>query len=168
MRPILPYIDELGPGTGTRYKMSDDGLRLRSMSDAEYVSLAPGSQMHVHNIPAVHFEARVDVTGGLGLRVVSPAALPAGGTNDYADATGSFARLAADVLGSTITGFAGGVDGRILIVVNIGPGILTITHQDVLSAAANRVLVSDGASFAMGVNDMAQLIYDATSERWRV
>lgn len=102
---------------------------------------------------------------------VSPAALALGNNNDYAGVgASSFARLSADVGGSTLTGVVApteaGTGDRILIIVNLA-NTLTITHQDVLSAAANRFLTATALSLILAADDVAIFIYDSTTARWR-
>lgn len=110
----------------------------------------------------------VRLTGSAEIQAVSPAALAAGGVNDYAGADGaSFARLTGGAGGSSITGIANGVDGRLLVLLNVGADNVTLTHQDAASAAANRIITGTGLSVTMTTDDIVILIYDATTARWR-
>lgn len=103
----------------------------------------------------------------LQLVAVSPAALGAGNNNDYAGiGASSFARLSANAAGSTLTGATGGADGRVLVIVNLA-NVLTITHQDANSAAANRFFTATGISIVLAANDTAVFVYDSTTARWR-
>jgi hypothetical protein len=104
----------------------------------------------------------------LELVAVTPAALAAGNNNDYAGfSTNSFARLSANAAGSTLTGFANGTNGRVLILVNISANALTITNEDAASVAANRIITLSGQSVVLGLNDVMALAYDPTTTRWR-
>lgn len=87
--------------------------------------------------------------------------------NDYAGATGSFARLTANAAGTTITGFSGGTNGRRLTIVNVGNPNITILHQDTGSAAANRVITIGGGALNLPADGVASFVYDATTTRWR-
>ena len=79
---------------------------------------------------------------------------------------------------SSITGIApptGGthVDGRMIRVYNVGTANLTLSHNSVSSAAANRFYNATGADIILAPNDYAELIYDSTnngsgSAGWRV
>jgi len=102
----------------------------------------------------------------LSVHATSPAAM-AVTENNYAGATGSFARLTANALNTTITGFAGGIDGRVLVVTNIGNPVVIINHQDGGSLAANRIITKGGASFVIPTDGIVSFIYDATTQRWR-
>lgn len=68
-----------------------------------------------------------------------------------------------------ITGLAGGVDGRVVILVNIADAAenLVLKH-DVTSTAANRFYTPGAADFTIGQYGSAMLIYDATLSRWLV
>ena len=104
---------------------------------------------------------------------VSPAALAAQ-ANDY-DPTnfGTADILRQDLTGSqTITGFAapGAGDNERVVVVNIDGAVdvLTLSDENVASAAANRILGPNGNDVALNPGECAMLTYDATSTRWRV
>jgi len=52
---------------------------------------------------------------------------------------------------------------------NTGAFNLTLTHQDVLSLAANRIITSTGVGYVIGPNEMVWLWYDDTgTARWRM
>ncbi len=53
--------------------------------------------------------------------------------------------------------------------INIGAFAITLTDQDVLSAAANRIITSTGVGYVLGAGDMVELWYDDTgTARWRM
>lgn len=100
----------------------------------------------------------------------TPAALTAD-QNDYAPTLARILRLQTDGFGNrVITGLAGGVDGMVITVVNVG-GLDTITlnTEDAASAAANRF--NNGASPAnvtlAAAGGSTQIYYDGTDSRWR-
>lgn len=111
--------------------------------------------------------ATLDVNGSVAYSAdISPAAIGAD-VIDYAPtghATATLFRLTANTP-NNVTGLAGGADGRIVHLVNIGPGTLTLTNQDAASAAANRFLL--GANLTLAANQSVVLAYDSTSSRWR-
>lgn len=79
--------------------------------------------------------------------------------------TASVLRLDADAA-RDITGLAGGSDGRILILHNIGAHTITLKDESGSSTAGNRfALVAD---FALLADACCILQYDSTSQRWRV
>jgi len=88
--------------------------------------------------------------------------LGAGVTDDYALPAGTQRlTVTSDAAGSTLAGMAGGVDGRVLAILNIGAGnTLTITNEAGTSAAANRF----GSSITLTGGQCAIFLY---TNRWR-
>jgi len=109
----------------------------------------------------------VNMNGGLALKTdISPAQITTN-QNDYNPtglATASVLRLTAST-SVNITGLAGGADGRVLTLLNIGPGTITVSNQSASSAAANRFAFSKNISLA--ADQSIGIIYDSTSQRWR-
>jgi hypothetical protein len=66
----------------------------------------------------------------------------------------------------SITGIVGGVDGKILVVRNIGANNITMRNNNVGSAAENRFRNTGGADVVLAQYDAIQYIYDGTEERW--
>lgn len=98
---------------------------------------------------------------------ISPAQIT-GNQNDYnpanlADAT--ILRLSSDA-SRNITGLQGGADGRILAIHNIGAQNIVLTDEDAASSAANRFALRVDATIRP--DNLAILIYDNTSQRWRM
>jgi hypothetical protein len=98
---------------------------------------------------------------------ISPAQITAD-QNNY-NPTGlsgaSVLRLASDAT-RTITGLAGGSDGRSITLVNVGTNVIILAHESASSAAANRF--SLGAPFNLLAAQSVRLWYDAASSRWRM
>lgn len=69
-----------------------------------------------------------------------------------------------------ITGIAGGVEGRILIIENIDASNnwVTLTNEDAASTAANRIITPDNFDCVLRNGINAILRYDGTTSRWRV
>jgi hypothetical protein len=100
------------------------------------------------------------------LNDISPTQIVAN-QNDYAPtghATAVIFRVSSDAPRS-ITGLAGGTDGRIVIIHNIGAFDITFTNQDVLSLVGNRFLFATNVTIEP--DKSLQIIYDATSTKWR-
>lgn len=110
----------------------------------------------------------LDVNGSFGLSAdLSPVSIGAS-QNNYAPAghdTASVLRLTASAA-YNITGLAGGVDGRILTLVNIGANTITLVDESASSTAANRFALA--GNVALATDQSAVLLYDSTSSRWRV
>jgi hypothetical protein len=110
---------------------------------------------------------RVNVGGEMLYTAVSSPAQIVANQNNYATAGYARLRLNTDAARS-ITGMAGGVDGRILYIVNVGAFGLTFTNQDVASVAANRIIVGHGAPLTVAADEAIIFMYDGTTARWRV
>ena len=99
---------------------------------------------------------------------LSPTAL-SGSVNDYNPAnlaTSSALRIDGGAADRNITGLAGGADGRIITITNIGStNNLTLTNQDAGSTSGNRFLLP--ADTILPINTSLALRYDGTSSRWR-
>lgn len=67
----------------------------------------------------------------------------------------------------TWTGIAGGAAGRVLFVVPIGAGGLTINHEDAASVEPNRCSFPAAANLALVTGRVGVLVYDDASSRWR-
>lgn len=68
-----------------------------------------------------------------------------------------------------LTGLSGGVDGRFVAICNIcNTGNVRIMNDNANSDAENRILIGGGGSFSFGYNESVLLVYDGTSQRWRV
>lgn len=90
--------------------------------------------------------------------------------NDYAPTGHADAfcfRLTSDVAGRTITGLAGGIAGRVVMLANVGSQFITLTNEDAASAAANRFALSSEAPLVIDPGQAAIFRYDGTSSRWR-
>jgi hypothetical protein len=97
---------------------------------------------------------------------VSPTQLTTN-TNDWAVtglASASTVRFSTNASRS-ITGLAGGADGKIVILHNIGSFDAVFANEDTSSTAANRFSI--GASTTVSAGTSITLRYDATSSRWR-
>lgn len=98
----------------------------------------------------------------------SPTAL-SGDVNDYnptALATTSTLRIDGGAADRNITGIAGGTDGRILTIINIGStNKLTLKNQDAGSTTGNRFLFPNDVE--LGTDAQIALRYDGTTSRWR-
>ncbi len=64
-----------------------------------------------------------------------------------------------------LTGLAGGVDGRIVAILNVGNHVVDLEHDGGISLAANRFELTGDTAIAP--NASALLIYDGASSRWR-
>jgi hypothetical protein len=116
----------------------------------------------VKHLSAVDLTATVAASG-----VISPAAI-ATNQNDWSPAglaTASSVRVD-QTTPCRITGFAGGAEGRFLIVQNVSAFPLMLASEDGGSAASNRLAL--GVSWlVIAPQDVCLLRYDGTASRWR-
>lgn len=97
----------------------------------------------------------------------SPSQLTAN-VDDYAIGEFGSLRLSSDA-SRNITGMVAQGAGHYLILVNVGSNDIVLMHQDTNSAAANRIICNAaGTDITLNANDVAVLIYDGTTQRWRV
>lgn len=119
-----------------------------------------------------HAAGMADVGKEFQTRALSPSQITSN-QNDYNPGRGSFFRLSTDA-SRTITGFATGHavvadrNGQHLPIVNVGSFDLVLAHQSASSTASNRIITDTGADLTIGAGKAAFLLYDATTERWRV
>lgn len=103
--------------------------------------------------------------------ILTPPALGAADNPDYAPtgfSTSRILRLTGDVGGlSTLSGLAGGTNGRIITLVNVSANVVNVLGASVLSVAANRFAsaVTLAATGSPGASQ--SYFYDGTSALWR-
>jgi hypothetical protein len=131
-----------------KLKVSDDGT---SFTEAFTIDQATGN---------------LTLPRGLALSgVVSPATITTD-QDDYDPAglsTCSVLQLSSDVA-RAVSGLAGGIEGRVLVVLNIGSETITLRDDGASSVAANRFAF--GGDIALGPKHAAVLRYDGTAARW--
>lgn len=103
--------------------------------------------------------------------VLTPAALAAGTTNDYAPVgliSANALRLTADAANSSLGGMLATGNGQQFLVVNLGAGLLTFLHLSGGSAPANEFICPGGSDFSLVQNGTCKLWYDGLSAAYRV
>jgi hypothetical protein len=98
--------------------------------------------------------------------VIAPAQITAN-QNDYNPAgvgAASVLQLSSDASRS-ISGLAGGAEGRIVSIINVGGQPITLLDESASSAAANRFAL--GGDVAISAKQAAMLRYDGTAARWQ-
>lgn len=111
--------------------------------------------------------ASLDVNGDVAMRMGSFIA-PVLINNNIAVGKYASIRVSGPVLAYSITGIAGGYDGRMLILYNSTGVDMVLTHNDILSTASNRIYCADNTSITVKKNGCATLMYSATDSRWIV
>lgn len=86
--------------------------------------------------------------------------------NNYDAGTADIVRLspAANV---TLTGLAGGSDGIVRVLYNVGTHVVTLSSGNTNSVSTNRFSIVSGNA-VLGEGDSSTVWYDGTSGRWRV
>ena len=112
----------------------------------------------------------VAIDGRFSLVDTSPAQITAN-QNDYnpeltATNRATVWRLSSDA-SRNITGIANGLQGRLLVILNVGSFDIVLTNQDASSLAANRIITGTGTSVTVAADERAILLYDSTTARWR-
>jgi len=90
-----------------------------------------------------------------------------GTNNDVNFGSTSLVRLTG-ASAQSITGIAGGTDGRVLTIINAGSQTATLANQSASSAAANRIITGTGANLTLASDASINLVYDSGASRWRV
>jgi hypothetical protein len=110
----------------------------------------------------------LSLSRGLALTgIVSPPQITAN-QNDYNPtgvATASVLQVSADA-SRNITGLAGGAEGRVVSLINIGGQPIVLADESTSSSATNRFAL--GANLTVAAKQAAILRYDGTAARWRL
>jgi len=85
--------------------------------------------------------------------------------NNYDIGNYDILRMSSSVAVS-ITGFTGGVKGRLLRIFNVGSYAITLVYQSASSSAANRFRFANGTSAIIVPDSNVTLYYDSTLQRW--
>lgn len=163
-------------GTGTPvYFIGDSGVRV---NNATYLGFADGANAlsavfeaaFKKSAPGVIGVTKDGTVGGtLAYPTLSPAQITSNQDNYNPGNMSHYLRLNTDA-SRNITGLTfatAQVDGQTHVIVNVGSTDIVLKH-DTTSTAANRFLNSTGADITLTANQMADLWYDATTQRWRV
>lgn len=97
--------------------------------------------------------------------VNTPSALGAGTTNNWAPSLAGATRIEfSGPAAADVTGLAGGTDGRMLILTNVGANAIIFRDENASSTAANRFGLN--GDITIGVNESVMLLYSGTVSRW--
>jgi len=90
-----------------------------------------------------------------------------GTSNDVSFGTGALFRLTG-ASAQTITGIAGGANGRIITLVNAASQAATIANNSGSSSAGNKIITGTGANITVVAGGSISLVYDSGDSVWRV
>jgi hypothetical protein len=99
--------------------------------------------------------------------IISPPQITAN-QNDYNPsgvAAAAVLQLSSDA-SRTVSGLAGGAEGRVISLINIGSQPIVLPDESTSSSAANRFAL--GANLTVAARQAAMLRYDGTAARWRL
>ncbi|KKM99169.1 hypothetical protein LCGC14_1150510, partial [marine sediment metagenome] len=94
--------------------------------------------------------------------------LSAGANNDVATGTTTVQRTTSTASSDTITGFAGGRAGRMMILMNGGAQAFILKHLDGGSVAANRIELPGATDLVVSANEGLWMYYDGSLPSWTV
>lgn len=167
--PSNPTGKTASEGTSGRLMRSDATIAQGIVTDKGDLLTHDGSTAERVAVGADALLLTADSAETTGLRwgplVLSPAQITAN-TNDYAPGRANVYRLSTDA-SRNLTGLVAGTDGEVRRVVNVGAQPLVLKHQDAGSVAANEFLCPGAADITLAANEMAELLYDSTTARWR-
>lgn len=124
---------------------------------------------------AVSLNGNTTVTSGNSLTVAGGTVAFQKGTDYSTTGTSNNVNLGNSALirltgasAQTITGIAGGVDGRLLTIINAGSATAVISNNSGSSSAANRITTGTGSDINLTVGASISMVYDSTASLWRV
>jgi len=156
----------LSTGTWNGATAKNVGLHVNATGGTtNYSGIFEGGNVGVNTVaPAT----KLDIAGDLSTRYSSYAAVN-GANNNIVIGTSSFVRITGPTAAFSITGVAGGVDGKMLTIFNSTAQTITIANEGLTSTAANRIttLSSTGDIVIVGQGGV-DLIYSVADSRWLV
>ena len=105
--------------------------------------------------------------GGVALTASTPTQLSAD-QNDWALSASNSNFLISASTAVNVTGIAGGVSGRVIVLVNSGSGVITLKNENTGSTAANRIHLAGASDVLIAGDGTVTLLYDGTASRWRM
>jgi len=161
--PATPAAGFLYSDGATPANLQYRGIQLADVSGATDNEILYGfSGGNIYQSSALAFDGQ-NFTLGAGFAIGSAAYANAGTLNNFNVSSVANIRFSNNVI---ITGFYGGVNGKLLIV-NTG-ATLTLNNQDSGSAAANRIITGTGGAITLTAGQSLTMQYDGNASRWRV
>jgi hypothetical protein len=130
-----------------------------------YSALFQGGNVGINTTtPATY----MDVNGDMSTRYTSYTASN-GANNNIVIGASSFVRITGPSAAFSISGIAGGVDGKLLVLFNSTSQTITISNDNASSTAANRIWTLNSVGDLVFAGKVAvKLIYSAADSRWIV
>jgi hypothetical protein len=108
---------------------------------------------------------KLDINGDLALRATNNTST---GTVTALTTTGTSAIRLTSSTTITLQGIGNGVNGKILRITNLTNNGLLVVNESGSATAANRIITGTGADITIPNNNTFALVYDSTTQRWRV
>ena len=105
--------------------------------------------------------------GGVALTANSPTQLTTD-QNDWALSTSNSYFLISASTAANVTGIAGGVSGRAIVLVNTTGSVITLNNESASSTAASRIHLAGASDVLLAGSGTVTLLYDGTLARWRM
>ncbi len=107
---------------------------------------------------------RVDISGDVATRESNITV--SGNSNNIAIGNSTFIRITGPTANFDVTGFAGGVDGKILIVANYTNYSMILRYLDSASLPINQLILNGSVDITINKNGGAIFIYSAAIGKW--
>lgn len=160
-------------GTNTSAFVADAntsaGLFFTSVSGVNAYSFTDLSGVNCVELPV---DSAARFTFGVAYSITSPAQITAD-QNNYSLGNAGYARINSDAA-RAITGIVAptaslsGNRGKFLFITNNGSQTITFNHLDTNSTITNRIIGIAAANTALTAGQNMGLVYDGTSNRWRI
>jgi hypothetical protein len=164
---ITKYGSEvLSTGTWNGASAVNVGLHVNATGGTtNYSAIFEGGNVGVNTTaPAT----KVDISGDLATRYTAYTASN-GANNDIAIGSTSFIRVTGPTAAFSLTGIAGGVDGKLLVIYNSTTQTFTLSNESASSTAANRITtLNSTGDIVINGKGAAKLIYSTADSRWLV
>lgn len=158
-------ISSTGSWTGTNIGLSVAA----SGGTSNYAAIFTGGRVGVGDDTP---DATLDLDGDLAYTEYSYTGTLAATNNDVnfdgSDNRFALVRVGTQTAARTITGFTGGVAGKIFNIINASGFPIIIEAQSTGSAAANRIITPDNDKLAIAFRSSAQFTYSGVDSRWYV
>jgi hypothetical protein len=110
----------------------------------------------------------LDVNGSVAFREGTPLSIGNGNNHNSVLGDMSFYRITAPTANYAITGFSGGVDGRLLCIVNATNYDLTLKNLQNGSSSANQIQTGSNIDVVIAPSGVVTLIYNSGLSKWIV
>jgi hypothetical protein len=107
--------------------------------------------------------------GGVNLTATAYSSVASGETDNLAlGSTNSYFLLSGNAAVANITGIAGGVAGRVIVLVNTGSKAITLNSDNASSTATNEFHFAGSSDVILASDGSVTLLYDGTLTKWRM